>query len=51
MLEKTSNTPLQIMYGRDSSLARTHIFGLRELIRLRGGLESLPVALARHLRK
>ena len=49
--EKLSDTFLQTMYSHDPSIIRPHMFGLKELLRLHGGLESLPMTLARHMRK
>ncbi|KAL8782482.1 MAG: hypothetical protein Q9195_009634 [Heterodermia aff. obscurata] len=48
--EKLSDT-FQTMYSHDMSIIRSHMFGLRELLKLHGGLESLPISLARHIRK
>ena len=49
--EKLSDTFLQTMYSHDMSIIRSHMFGLQELLKLHGGLESLPISLARHIRK
>ena len=49
--DNLSNTFLQNMRSHDLDAVRLHMFGLRELLKLHGGLGSLPLTLARHIRK
>ena len=49
--DNLSNTFLQNMRSHDLDAVRLHMFGLRELLKLHGGLGSLPMTLARHIRK
>ena len=38
-----TRNPLQIVIDHDASAVRTHMFGLRDLIKFRGGFKGLPL--------
>ena len=40
----------KIIFDLDGVASRTHLMGLREIIRLRGGFQGLPLPLVRYIK-